>query len=287
MNKHLPASIRSKSLPLLGIILAALFWLTDSTIDVYIFDEGDTFLESLLTPEPIELWMRSLVVVLLLLFSSYAQQLLTAQRNVATELNRFKDRLEELVDIRTKEIEKINTDLQEEIQERKKVEQELEILATIDPLTLIFNRRKFDDILTYEMERDRRYRFGLSLIFCDIDHFKQVNDNFGHDTGDNILVLFATVKESIRESDIIARWGGEEFVILIPNTTAEIAGKVAEKIRQKIETTTFPTAGKITASFGVTHFLGDDNRDTIVKRADQALYKAKENGRNTVETLLG
>lgn len=138
------------------------------------------------------------------------------------------------------------------------------------------------------MERDRRYQTGLSLVFCDIDRFKRINDEHGHDVGDGVLRLFAqTLKSSVRKSDIVARWGGEEFVLLLVNTTPEIAGVMAEKLRMEIEACDFPTVGKVTASFGATRLLDGDNLGTLIKRADVALYKAKKNGRNRVEMWLG
>ena len=287
INRRVTTLIDPKSLPVLGVTLAALFWVADAVIDVYAFEEEHTFLESLLSPEPVELWMRCLVVIVLVLFAFYAKKLLTVQKNISEELNRHKYQLEQLVDERTNELAKTNIALQEEIRKRKKAEVELERLATTDPLTLLFNRRKFDELLEYEMERDRRYRSGLSILFCDIDNFKRINDKYGHDVGDSILSTFASkVKNSVRKSDIVARWGGEEFVLLIPNTTAEIARTIAEKIRKMIENTDFPIVGKATASFGVTHSLGEDNRDTVIKRADESLYRAKEKGRNRVEVLL-
>jgi len=287
MNRRVTTLIDPKSLPALGATLAALFWVADAVIDVYAFEEEHTFLESLLSPEPVELWMRCLVVIVLVLFAFYAKKLLTVQKNISEELNRHKYQLEQLVDERTNELAKTNIALQEEIRKRKKAEVELERLATTDPLTLLFNRRKFDELLEYEMERDRRYRSGLSILFCDIDNFKRINDKYGHDVGDSILSTFASkVKNSIRKSDIVARWGGEEFVLLIPNTTAEITRTITEKIRKMIESTDFPIVEKVTASFGVTHSLGEDNRDTVIKRADESLYRAKEKGRNRVEVLL-
>lgn len=117
--------------------------------------------------------------------------------------------------------------------------------------------------------------------------FKQVNDKYGHDVGDNVLKAFAQIlKSNVRKTDIVARWGGEEFVLLVLDTTAEFAGQMGEKLRKHIDDMDFPVAGKVTASSGVTHLLGDDDKVTAIKRADDALYKAKQNGRNRVEMLL-
>ena len=117
----------------------------------------------------------------------------------------------------------------------------------------------------------------------DIDHFKRINDTYGHDIGDDVLVnLSELVKTCIRETDIFARWGGEEFMLLLPHTTMLNASKLAERIRAIIEKNNFPTVGTITSSFGVTQYVNTDTAETFTKRVDRALYKAKETGRNRV-----
>lgn len=150
-------------------------------------------------------------------------------------------------------------------------------MATIDPLTLLFNRRKFNELLDYEIEMEKCYQIGLSIIFCDIDNFKKVNDTYGHDIGDNVLSAFALqIKSPLRETDSVARWGGEEFIILMPKIRANVAVIVAEKIRENVEGYDFIKVGKVTASFGVTDLHGGDDRDVILKRVDEALYMAKK-----------
>lgn len=276
------------SLPLLGAAFATIFWLVDSAIDAWIFEEEHTFFDSVFSPEPVELWMRILVVILMMIQSGSAKRMLLARVRLLNELNQYKGHLEHLVDERTKELKHANTRLQEEITEKEKAQKALEQLATSDPLTLLINRRKFEELLDYEMERDKRYRTGLTLIFCDIDRFKQINDTHGHDAGDQVLKAVARLlRSSIRATDIVARWGGEEFLILIPNTTAELARVLAEKLRMRIDGFEFPVVRKLTASFGVTHMLGDDDRNSAIRRADAALYRAKNNGRNRVEVVLG
>lgn len=275
-----------KSLPILAVVMSAIFWVADSVIDFYLLDEGESFFQALYAPEAVELWMRALVTAMMILFSIYARKLLSAQENIANELTIYKNNLELLVEQRTRKLEKVNVSLKEEIIQRKEIEKKLEHLATIDPLTLLHNRRKFDQLFDYEIEKDRRYQLGLSLIYCDIDNFKNINDTYGHDVGDEILITFATLlKKSLRESDIVARWGGEEFIVLIPSKTAVVAAKIAEKMRKSVEANEFANVGTVTASFGVTHYLNGDNKKTMIKRADEALYKAKENGRNRVEVL--
>lgn len=156
-------------------------------------------------------------------------------------------------------------------------------LATTDALTGIFNRKKFNDELAREVERSRRYNQKIALIFFDIDHFKRVNDTFGHPVGDVVLQEIARiVTQNIRKGDIFARWGGEEFVVLVPENGHSTAGKLAEKLRVAIESHTFGEVGKVTCSFGVAKFHLDEEEAEFIKRADEALYKAKRSGRNCV-----
>ncbi|MDP3301629.1 MAG: diguanylate cyclase [Sulfuricurvum sp.] len=164
--------------------------------------------------------------------------------------------------------------------------QEIERIATIDQLTGIYNRHKFEELFALESERSRRFTQPLSLILIDIDHFKLVNDTYGHDIGDAVLVkLAATVQENIRKIDVFARWGGEEFLLLCPTTDRDNVLEFAEKLRAAVEKTTFPVVGKITISIGVSVFDPQDSLSDLFKRADQGLYYAKENGRNQVGVL--
>jgi len=163
----------------------------------------------------------------------------------------------------------------------------LEKKAYYDKLTQIFNRTKFDDLLEYEVKRNHRYNSNLSLILFDIDHFKSVNDTYGHMVGDEVLKTIAkVVKEKIRETDIFARWGGEEFVILMPQTDIDNAITIAEYIRELLESTVHKDVGKSTCSFGLTSLKENDRIEEFLERADDALYKAKKNGRNRVEIEL-
>jgi len=153
--------------------------------------------------------------------------------------------------------------------------------AIMDNLTGLYNRHFFDKNITKEVERTMRYQHQLSLIMLDIDHFKQVNDTYGHDVGDSVLIELATIlTQNCRQSDIPLRWGGEEFIILLPETDVLGAEKIAERIRQTIEAYNFTTAGHQTASFGVAELKQD--YQILIKQADESLYKAKENGRNMV-----
>ena len=163
------------------------------------------------------------------------------------------------------------------------LEKELEKLATTDKLTGISNRLKFDQQLQHEIERAKRYKINLSLIMFDVDNFKMVNDTYGHIAGDHALKMIANLADKNKRSvDILARWGGEEFIILQSDSNNDAAIILAERIRENIENYKFEKTGKITSSFGVTHFKENDDADSFIKRADEALYKAKKTGKNRV-----
>ncbi len=179
----------------------------------------------------------------------------------------------------------------QDITDRKRMEAELEMLneflvrqATTDPLTGISNRVKFTDSLNMEIRRAGRFGTELTLIMFDVDHFKDINDNYGHQAGDEVLRnLTGLVTNSIRASDLFARWGGEEFMILIINTSINKARLFAEKLRRMIDSRKFPVVGHVTCSFGVAQMEADDNDDRFTRRVDDALYRAKARGRNRVE----
>lgn len=171
------------------------------------------------------------------------------------------------------------TAIRQDITDKKRAEE----LAITDRLTGLYNRLKLDEVLEYEISRSKRYGTALSLIILDIDHFKSVNDIYGHQIGDIVLKEVAnTLLSCERESDTIGRWGGEEFLIVLPNTNLAGAMITAEKIRTAIENHLFSVVGKKTASFGVSEFLVEENENSFIERADQALYRAKSGGRNQV-----
>jgi diguanylate cyclase (GGDEF)-like protein len=161
---------------------------------------------------------------------------------------------------------------------------DLRFKATTDPLTGVSNRLKFDSALAGEMIRAGRYKTPLSLVIYDIDHFKEINDTYGHQIGDKVLVqLCALVAASIRGTDVLARWGGEEFAIMVPSCDGRTTRQAAEKLRAAIEQFVFHTVGKVTCSFGVAQYADGDTAAALITRADEALYRAKVNGRNLVE----
>ncbi|WP_373485837.1 sensor domain-containing diguanylate cyclase [Acetobacterium malicum] len=163
-------------------------------------------------------------------------------------------------------------------------ENELVILSSIDKLTQIYNRQKTEEILRLEIQKSNRTNHALSIIMLDIDRFKEVNDTYGHKVGDMVLEEFVNItKKNIRTTDFIGRWGGEEFLIICPETNIEGAKTLANKLRRAIEEHKFPIVVWKTASFGVAEYLPEEEINTVMKRADDALYKAKKLGRNRVE----
>lgn len=177
---------------------------------------------------------------------------------------------------------------QKELEEKNK---QLEQLAFFDPLTGLFNRRYFEEQLKNEISRMIRYGNESCVAIMDIDYFKDVNDNFGHPAGDRMLIKIASIlNKHLRETDILSRWGGEEFIILLPNTSLDTGKLVAEKMRIIIENELFIVEDhkiQITVSFGVALLMSDinDSFEQCYFNADKALYNAKQNGRNRVETV--
>lgn len=191
------------------------------------------------------------------------------QEQLATELSQVKSRLDNV----EQEAGQLRVRLKDKHQQ-----------AIIDPLTGIFNRLAYEERITQEMARWKRYKNPISLVVLDVDHFKHINDHYGHKAGDKALKLIAQVlKDSLRETDFIARYGGEEFVALVTETPLEKIQGIAEKLRAAVEGCKFHYAGKdvpITISCGYSAFRGDDSAEVVFNRADAALYRAKGLGRN-------
>jgi diguanylate cyclase (GGDEF)-like protein len=185
---------------------------------------------------------------------------------------------------------KVNRELQLKklITELKNSKDEMEILASTDHLTKLYNRRYFLSIAEHSFKISKRDLDNLSIFMLDIDKFKSVNDTYGHQIGDDVLIIVANIlKNNIRESDIVCRFGGEEFIVLLPKTSIIDAQIVADYLREKISREIIKLENgeilKVTGSFGVSSINDNDNKiDSIIARADEALYSAKENGRNRV-----
>ncbi len=172
-----------------------------------------------------------------------------------------------------------------------RLQNSLEKIAQTDPLTQLYNRRTFEQYCDVEFSRTSRSGSTFSIIICDLDYFKRINDQYGHQTGDKVLKIFAkTLKMNLRKQDIVARYGGEEFIILLPDTNLRNGTIVAEHLRQTTEETDLLAAINssltFTASFGVSNYLPEDDQwAAVLSRADKALYTAKDQGRNRVITL--
>ncbi|MFC6441581.1 GGDEF domain-containing protein [Bowmanella sp. JS7-9] len=213
-------------------------------------------------------WFWGMVVITVFLIVGYRYYLLALQ-SVTLDSKNYE------LDLKNQEL----TSLKDRIQKRN---QELEYLSTHDSMTGLLNRPFFEQMV--EREQNRAYRSGqpLSLLLLDLDHFKQINDNFGHTEGDNVLKeTAALLRKHLRSVDLIARWGGEEFTILLPDTPVHIAYELAERLRQHLANLLLPPVGHITCSIGVTGFEAKEKFEKVFLRADRALYQAKET-RNAV-----
>ncbi len=185
--------------------------------------------------------------------------------------------------------------LQDELKERNRQLEELlakvELMAITDPLTEINNRRRFEEVIKKEFSRFKRYHTPLSCMMIDIDHFKRINDRYGHASGDSVLKEVANlICRNLREIDTLARWGGEEFVVLLPQTDKNEAQNVAQRVLENIRNHRFsgiPPEERITVSIGISGIPSSeiDNWERLIMKADEALYLAKDRGRNRVETL--
>jgi diguanylate cyclase (GGDEF)-like protein len=176
----------------------------------------------------------------------------------------------------TRELSKKNKQL---VEAKKKIEE----MMKVDPLTGLYNRNELNVTIREYIQSSRRYFYPLSLVICDLDHFKTINDTYGHDMGDIVLVGFADVlKKSCRSTDYTVRYGGEEFLVLLPHTTMDQAVTVADKIRKGLKSCHLVDDKVITASFGVTELVKDINEVQFIKNADIALYRAKNSGRDKI-----
>ncbi len=189
---------------------------------------------------------------------------------MASAVRLHQQSLEARIAERTKELEEKNSALEQ--------------LSVTDSLSTLFNRRKIDEQLQSELYRSQRFERPLSIAFLDIDYFKHVNDTYGHQLGDQVIMEFAAIlKSNTRNSDHVGRWGGEEFLIVSPETDEAGIFKLAHLLKAKIEHYNFPIKEPLTASIGIATSTKDDNIVSLIKRADSALYRAKNGGRNRIE----
>ncbi len=186
--------------------------------------------------------------------------------------------------INQKIINQNNQELKEKALQIERMNDKLRDISTKDFLTNIYNRRKLDEMIEQEYYRAIKKGTKFSIILIDLDFFKSVNDTYGHSIGDKILIETAKLLESnIRSSDMVGRWGGEEFLIICPKTNIEQALCISEKLRKNIANYKFSVVHNRTSSFGVATYENGDTISGLIGRADKGLYQAKENGRNRVE----
>lgn len=229
------------------------------------------------------LWIRDKALLIEKAADGSVKRMLGAHHDIdavkhLTELNSIQKKdFDNIIKARTKELEKLNSQLERKAREAEK-------LAATDHLTGLDNRLSFDKNIKAEMARAIRFKEPLSLIILDIDNFKHINDNEGHVIGDQMLTEVAQVlTKNLREIDHASRWGGDEFAILLPNTTSDDAFLVAEKIRKSIAVIPYEQLSvSISASFGITQLAITDSQNDFLRKADNALYDSKLGGKNKV-----
>lgn len=202
---------------------------------------------------------------------------------LAATFNAMTKRIRDLVETLEEKVRQRTQELADKNRELDAKNQALATLSLTDRLTGLCNRRKLDQTLAAELRRARRYGSVFSVVMVDLDHFKDINDTFGHGVGDTVLVRAADILVcATRETDLVGRWGGEEFLIVCPETDGNEARRMAEHLRREFEETVIPDIGRVTASFGLAAFAVDKRPGDIVERADAAMYRAKQAGRNRV-----
>lgn len=190
-----------------------------------------------------------------------------------------KQTLEKNVEQKTRELEQKNRELEQKIKQ-------IEHISKTDVLTGVANRKNFEEILSKEKARSRRYNHPLSISLFDIDHFKQINDRYGHNTGDEVLKSVAhLIQDNIRQMDVLARWGGDEFIIIYPDLALPEALSATEKLRSLVEKKQLIDGISVSCSFGLSQYRSDDQGNSLFQRVDRALYNAKQLGRNRIESL--
>lgn len=263
---------KRKPIMALSIFFSGVFWVLDSWVDHAVFREHATYLEAFYDPDPVELWMRMVVLLLMLLFGVVVRFYIVKQERLLQDLSVSKEQLESTVEKRTHQL--------------AEAKMEAERMARTDSLTGIGNRRLFFEAADIEIKRAHRYERDLALIVFDIDHFKSVNDTHGHAAGDKAIVKAAEIaKHLLRGSDTFCRLGGDEFAILLPETNCRNAAEIANRLCRAYDEQSSPPI-HFTSSIGVACLQKEDlDLDSVFERADRALYTAKHEGRNQVVSV--
>lgn len=248
----------------LSIISAALIWPLDAWLDTALFEQSHSLFEALFLPTPEQLWTRSLTILLLLMLTLACKEVIASAGHPVARAGGAKP------------IRHVSGN-QRYVEENSK----LRSLAYRDYLTGLYNRRRIEELLDAMYKTEQLKHGGLALLFCDIDHFKRVNSRYGHPSGDEVLVKLAGLfRQHFRRGDVLGRWGGEEFMIVLSNLNQNKTGEIAEALRKRVEAETFPHVGTLTISIGIAVLQAGEDVDSFVGRADRALRQAKRAGRN-------
>ncbi len=259
--------VRLSSFTLTALLVFSIGLFAVLGMNLGILDKGAVLSNALLIGGFFEMLLLSLLLV-------YRLEQLEVEKNNA---------LQKLAEQEKGEQKRLRAVVKEKTEKLKKANSKLEQTSITDRLTQVNNRTGLDRYIEKEIGRFKRYKHPLAIILLDIDHFKQVNDVHGHQAGDSVLVAFAQIlMKRVRETDFVGRWGGEEFLIVCPDTDLKDAKNLAESIRKTVEKHDFENVGKVTSSFGVTVFNEGETKESATERVDQNLYQAKETGRNKV-----
>ncbi|MBU1356448.1 MAG: diguanylate cyclase [Candidatus Edwardsbacteria bacterium] len=268
---------------LYGLIGAAIFWIADTFIDTYLFREGD-LIQQVLHPELMEIYFRGIIGALFVIFGILGQILLNQRRKAECLLEQTNRELEEKIAQRTALLEEVNQKLKDELEDRSWNDEKINFLSFHDKLTGLYNRAYFEE----ELSRLDNERFlPISLIVGDVNGLKLINDAFGHQQGDKFLARTAEIiKKQCRKSDVVARWGGDEFAVLLPKTGAETAIRICEKIRQTCSRSPKKPI-QLSVALG-TATKQDKNQDInrVLKKAEDWMYQYKMMEGKTVRSRI-
>lgn len=265
-----------------GLIAAALFWAIDLFVECHFLQPGRTCLELLLHPGASILWIRFLASATILLLIFQSTLLLRRHEEAEAKLSHSSFLIQEL----SVELNQKNANLIREAAHRKEIEKRLDLVAVDDPVTGIHNRHKFDELLNLALRQEARYPRGLVLLMLDVDRFREVNDHYGQAVGDEVLKELAQfLAHTKRDADDLFRIGGDEFALITFCAADDSLDTITEKMLGAIAGHAFPIAGRLTVCIGVTRYQPGDSPASLYNRADDALYQAKQTGRNEIVAL--